>query len=159
MQDTITINGVDYQRTGTIKVNDDYRNVCEAIKFDLDRLIADAKEIQADYAQQGLTHNSLENEGYLRGLLTIKGNLDYHVKSYQLEETSEHVGACCEDKQTVSEVMFEQLGYAILKSPDGFYLIGELDNNLTHQTTEPPFVWIYGNYDYFQEAFAKLQNL
>jgi hypothetical protein len=62
-KDRITINGVDYQRTGTIKVNDDYRNVFEAVGFDLDRLIQDAKEIQADYAQQGLTHNSLENEG------------------------------------------------------------------------------------------------
>jgi hypothetical protein len=88
MQDKISINGVEYQRTGTINANDDYRNVFEAIKHDLDRLIRDAKEIQADYAEQGLTHNSLENEGYLRGLLTVKGSFDYHVKSYQLEETN-----------------------------------------------------------------------
>jgi hypothetical protein len=93
--DTITIDGVQYLRAGTIKVNDEFRNIVEAVGFDLDRLIRDAKEIQADYAQQGLTHNSLENEGYLRGLLTVKGSFDYHVKSYQLEETSEHVGVCC----------------------------------------------------------------
>jgi hypothetical protein len=151
MQDRITINGVDYQRTGTINVNDDYRNVFEAIKHDLERLIADAKEIQADYAKQGLTHNSLENEGYLRGLLTIEGTLDYHVKSYQLEETP-----VVANRQRVSEVCYQAFDRAILKTPDGIYWIGKLDNNLTHQTAEPPFVWVDGNYDNFDEAYAKL---
>ena len=48
-------------------------------------------------------------------------------------------------------------GIALLFSPDkGEYWIGQYHSYMTHQTPEPPYVWISGNWTSLAEAEISL---
>ena len=161
--DKITINGTDYIRVDAVKSRDDDRDVMESLKHDIDYFIYSAKKIQDDYAKQGLTHNALENEGYLRGLLKAKSSVDYHCDTVSTAEP-DVVQVYREQNQcSAAHVVYEYInGYAILQRDDGWFWIGERDFYLTHQTGEPPFIWVDGNYPTMQaayQAFVKFQQM
>jgi hypothetical protein len=73
--DIVTINGVEYVRKDTIAADRQYRQLVEAITVEIKHQQAIAVELYEDFKSQGLTANSIEAEGYLRGVLTLQNHI------------------------------------------------------------------------------------
>jgi hypothetical protein len=56
--------------------NTEYQEKFENLTFDLERLIEEAKGLAEDYKSQGLNFNTIEAEGFLRAMLTVKATIE-----------------------------------------------------------------------------------
>ena len=72
--DTITVNGVEYVRKGQAG-DTRYNDLIEAIKSELALLVENAQLAYNDYSMNGFTANSIEAEGFLRGVKTAEGHI------------------------------------------------------------------------------------
>jgi hypothetical protein len=72
---TVTINGVEYVRKDTIADDRQYRQLVESITAEMEHQRELAADLYEDFKSQGLTANSIEAEGYLRGVLTLQNHI------------------------------------------------------------------------------------
>jgi hypothetical protein len=72
---TVTINGFEYVRKDTIAADRQYHQLVESITAEIEHQCEIAADLYEDFKLQGLTANSIEAEGYLRGVLTLKNHI------------------------------------------------------------------------------------
>jgi hypothetical protein len=76
---TVLINGVQYVKASSQSIADtqvrNLLNVLRTLDCDLANLETEAREVLKEHAQDGLTINGVEQEGFLRATLFIRHNL------------------------------------------------------------------------------------
>lgn len=72
---------IDYEVSKTIETNTKYERLYKSILEILDEEITHARKLKTDCANDELTINAVEWEGYLRALLTMQSKFK-HIEQY-----------------------------------------------------------------------------
>ena len=71
--DTITVNGIEYVRKDMLTPDESrYDDLVANIKSDLTMLLENAQTVYDDFSKNGFTVNTIEAEGFLRGIKTAE---------------------------------------------------------------------------------------
>lgn len=73
---------IDDEATTFSQSDNKFQTKYEMLVYDLKRELENAESLYNDYEDQKLTFNTIEAEGFLRAMKTVKGHLDFIEENY-----------------------------------------------------------------------------